>query len=196
MSWIEIIADRKIREAQDEGAFENLPGKGQPLKLEFDPRIPPEQRAAFRLMKEGDLLPDWIQIDKEIRVRQEKWTERVEAFARSRTEALEKYGDRRRHRAQDELDRYRDAFLLRAAEELREQNRMIDRLNLIVPSPSRQRLRLDLAQLMDELEARFPRFTPLSPGGEPAWRTAIREERPPTVLKNRMPAKRRKDPFG
>src|SRR5258708_20773892 len=73
MSWIEIIADRKIRDAQEEGAFDDLPGKGKPLKLEFDPRIPPEQRAAYRLMKEAQLLPDWIQLDKEVRQREEQW---------------------------------------------------------------------------------------------------------------------------
>src|SRR5438105_12648242 len=71
MSWIEIIADRKIREAQEEGAFDNLPGKGKPLKLDFDPNVPPELRAAYRLMKEAQILPDWIQLDKEVRVFQE-----------------------------------------------------------------------------------------------------------------------------
>ena len=84
MSWIEIIADRKIRDAQEEGAFDDLPGKGKPLKLEFDPRIPPEQRAAYRLMKEAQLLPDWIQLDKEVRQREEQWRTRVEEFARGR----------------------------------------------------------------------------------------------------------------
>src|SRR4028119_1285319 len=83
MSWIEIIADRKIRDAQDEGHFDNLPGKGQPLHLEFDPRVPPEQRAAYRLMKDAQLLPDWIQLDKEIRQRGERWTARVDEFART-----------------------------------------------------------------------------------------------------------------
>jgi len=88
MSWIEIIADRKIRDAQEEGAFDDLPGKGKPLKLEFDPRIPPELRAAYRLMKEAQLLPDWIQLDKEVRQREENpnatafWRRAIDEYTR------------------------------------------------------------------------------------------------------------------
>jgi len=78
MSWIEIIADRKIRDAQEEGAFDNLPGKGKPLKLDFDPNVPPEMRAAYRLMKEAQILPDWIQLDKEVRTFQQQLQERLE----------------------------------------------------------------------------------------------------------------------
>src|SRR5690349_3476483 len=137
MSWIEIIADRKIRDAQDEGAFDNLPGKGKPLKLEFDPRVPPEQRAAYRLMKEAQLLPDWIQLDKEIRHRQEQWDARLEAFARTHAADLRRAPVNHRRDCYEALDRRRDLFLVEAMEGLRQLNHAIDRFNLITPTPSR-----------------------------------------------------------
>src|SRR5687768_2081909 len=117
MSWIEIIADRKIRDAQEEGAFDDLPGKGKPLSLDFDPRVPPEQRAAYRLMKEARILPDWIQLDKEIRQAQHAWETRLERFSIRRAEAVE-----HAVRAAEEprFDHERDRFLLEAAVGLRE----------------------------------------------------------------------------
>ena len=76
MSWFELIADRKIRDAMEEGRFDDLPGKGKPLNLDVDLSVPPEQRMAMRLMREANLLPDWIQLDKEIRQRQERIRQR------------------------------------------------------------------------------------------------------------------------
>ena len=194
MSWIEIIADRKIRDAQEEGHFDNLPGKGQPLHLEFDPRVPPEQRAAYRLMKDAQLLPDWIQLDKEIRQRQERWRARVEEFARTREEELQTRGSARS--GTEALDRRRDRFLRQTAEELRDLNRMIDRLNLIVPATTKQRIRLNLAERMEELEARFPRGTPYPSGQAAPWAPLVEEDRPPTRLSNRMPLRRKRGSIG
>jgi len=194
MSWFELIADRKIRDAIDEGAFDNLPGKGKPLQLDADARVPAELRAAYRLMKEAKILPDWIQLAKEIRQREENWAARVESFARGRQTELEE-----RSRARDRegrLDRARDRFLYAAAEEFRERNRMIDRLNLIVPTPAQQQLRLNLQEEMAGLEARFPRFQPHPAGAPLPWAALLEEHRPPTQLANRMPRKIRRDSIG
>lgn len=196
MSWIEIIADRKIRDAQDEGKFDDLPGRGQPLHLEFDPRVPPEQRAAYRLMKDAQLLPDWIQLDKEIRQRHERWTARLDEFARSFAQEAERQGEKNARTRPEMLDRRRDYFLREAAEGLRDLNRMIDRLNLIVPTATKQRVRLNLAEWMRELEERFPRRTPYPPGEGTPWAQLVEEDRPPTRLSNRMPLGRKRGSIG
>ena len=47
----ENIAERKIREAMAEGAFDNLEGKGRPLNLEEDPFEDPSLRMAHRLLR-------------------------------------------------------------------------------------------------------------------------------------------------
>ena len=45
------IAERKIQEAIEEGAFDDLPGKGQPIDLDDDPMTPPHLRLSNRVLK-------------------------------------------------------------------------------------------------------------------------------------------------
>jgi hypothetical protein len=63
----EKIIESKIKKAQDEGAFENLPGSGQPLHLEDDRHIPEDLRMAHKVLKNADCLPPEVQLRKEIR---------------------------------------------------------------------------------------------------------------------------------
>jgi hypothetical protein len=192
MSWFEIISERKIREAQEEGVFDNLPGRGKPLNLDVDLRVPPELRTVYRLMREANVLPDWIALDKEVRQRQERWQAGAETFARSFATAHAELGPKPARAACERLDGRREAFLDQAAKELRELNRMIDRLNLIVPTPAQQRLRLDLRERMEALETTLPRLLARRDAAAPAWERYLEEPRPPTTLANRMPLRRRK----
>lgn len=63
---IELIADRKIEEAMQEGKFDDLPGKGKPLPLDEEWFAPPELRPAIRLLKSAGVLPDWLERAREI----------------------------------------------------------------------------------------------------------------------------------
>jgi DnaJ homolog subfamily C member 28 len=165
MSWIEIIADRKIREAQEEGLFDDLEGRGQPLRLEIDPRVPPELRAAYRLMKDARVLPDWIELEGQIRVREEHWEARLAAFS-------ERHAKLSQSNAEMD-DGPRDRFLTQYAHGLREINLLIDRYNLMTPAVSRQRVRINVREALEELEGRFPRLRPLAPGVTPEWESAV-----------------------
>jgi hypothetical protein len=60
------IVENRIRQAQKEGQFDNLPGKGKPLKLDDDSRIAPQLRASYRILKNAGLLPPEMQLRKEI----------------------------------------------------------------------------------------------------------------------------------
>ena len=60
------IAERKIREGMEEGAFDHLEGAGKPLNLEEDPFEPPSLRMAHRILKNNGLSPAWILEAKEI----------------------------------------------------------------------------------------------------------------------------------
>ena len=60
------VAERKIQEAIDEGKFDNLPGKGKPIIFDDDPMTPPHLRMANRILKNANVLPEWIQIQKEL----------------------------------------------------------------------------------------------------------------------------------
>jgi hypothetical protein len=55
------IIDEIIRNAQSKGEFSNLPGQGKPLKLDDDPNTPAHLRMAYKILKENDLAPEWIE---------------------------------------------------------------------------------------------------------------------------------------
>lgn len=50
-------AERHIRDAQQQGEFDNLPGSGEPLRLDDDAHVPAELRAGYRLLKNAGCLP-------------------------------------------------------------------------------------------------------------------------------------------
>ena len=60
------IADRKILEAMEEGAFDQLEGTGEPLDLRENPFEDPSMRMAHRILKNNGLAPAWIEESKEI----------------------------------------------------------------------------------------------------------------------------------
>lgn len=60
------IAERKIREAMEEGVFEHLDGTGKPLDLEENPFEDPSLRMAHRLLRNNGFAPAWIEEGKEI----------------------------------------------------------------------------------------------------------------------------------
>jgi len=62
----ENIAERKIREAMAEGAFDNLKGKGQPLDLEENPYEDPSLRMAHRLLRNNGFAPAWVEEAKDL----------------------------------------------------------------------------------------------------------------------------------
>ena len=66
MNWIDIVAERKIQEALDDGQFDNLPGKGKPIRFEDDLSVPAHQRVAAKILRNARALPEWIQTEKDI----------------------------------------------------------------------------------------------------------------------------------
>jgi hypothetical protein len=65
------IADERIREAMEQGEFDDLPGKGKPLALEDDSHIPADIRMSFKILKNADCLPPELELRKEIRTTEE-----------------------------------------------------------------------------------------------------------------------------
>ena|SRR3984893_7059694 len=62
----ENIAERKIREAMVEGAFDNLTGKGRPLNLEENPYEDPSLRMAHRLLRNNGFAPACMEEAKDL----------------------------------------------------------------------------------------------------------------------------------
>jgi hypothetical protein len=67
MNAFDSLAEQRIREAQEKGEFDELPGAGAPLNLEDDPLVPEELRAAYRLLKNAGYLPPELEAHGEIR---------------------------------------------------------------------------------------------------------------------------------
>jgi hypothetical protein len=60
------IAERRILEAIREGAFDDLPGAGQPLELEDDSNVPEDLRVAYKILKNAGYVPKEVALRKEI----------------------------------------------------------------------------------------------------------------------------------
>jgi hypothetical protein len=63
----EQIVEERIRQAQKTGAFDNLPGAGEPIDFSADGNVPEDLRLAYKILKNADCLPPEIEIKKEIR---------------------------------------------------------------------------------------------------------------------------------
>jgi hypothetical protein len=61
------LAEERIKEAMDDGAFDGLEGQGRPLELEDDSMVPEELRTAYRMLKNSGHLPPELAPSQEIR---------------------------------------------------------------------------------------------------------------------------------
>ncbi len=66
LNAIQIIAERKINEAMQNGGLEIDAWKGRPLPKEDTSMIPPELRMAFKVLKNAGYLPPEIEARKEM----------------------------------------------------------------------------------------------------------------------------------
>jgi hypothetical protein len=63
---IEKLAEARIRDAMARGDFDNLAGRGQPLRLEDLSKVPEDLRAGYILLKNAGVLPEEMQLRKEM----------------------------------------------------------------------------------------------------------------------------------
>lgn len=156
MNEPETWLDKIIREAEERGEFDDLPGEGQPLDLSANPFEDPAWRLANHLLENAGFTPDWIELDREIR---EGLDEARRALARSRdwrAEQMAALGDRRDPEAQRQRNLIADEWgraTRRFVEAVGAINKQIARLNLKVPLPRLQRAKLDAARERQSLGA-------------------------------------------
>jgi DnaJ family protein C protein 28 len=138
--------EEHIRQAMQEGKFDDLPGKGKPLELDENPYADPEWQLAFRILKEAGFTLPWIESLKEIETDVESaraalrqawsWRQQAEA-ANQPPDFIHLEWERAFHAFQDRL-----AAL----------NKRIRDVNLEVPNPRFQRPLLDLARELSRME--------------------------------------------
>lgn len=81
----EKIIESRIKKAQDNGVFEDLPGRGKPLKLEDDRHIPEDLRLAYKVLKNADCLPPEVQLRKDIQATEDLLAGMTDTRKRYRT---------------------------------------------------------------------------------------------------------------
>jgi hypothetical protein len=133
------VTERLIREAHEEGRFDDLPGHGRRLDLDDDPREG-EMGLAFHILRTNDAVPPWIGADLEAR-------RCADALERVLGDAV-RAGDRG---ALTPLGRSR--FRTRLARAIDDHDRAVEALNASAPSLTLHRRRCDRAALEQRLDA-------------------------------------------
>jgi hypothetical protein len=98
--WKSII-DEALKDAQNAGQFDKLPGAGRPLKLDdTNPYESDDMRMANKMLKDNDLVPDWIAEGRALEHDHDKLMARIQKQAQhgrvpaSLEEAVSKYNKR------------------------------------------------------------------------------------------------------
>jgi hypothetical protein len=134
-TW-ESLVERQLREAMEEGKFDDLPHQGRPLPTDDD-AYAGDWALAFRMLRNAGAAPPWIEADKEVRRllgQRDALLARVAASPTPRAVAGRS-----------------DRAALEAL--VRQVNAAIARLNAEAPTDRQHRRPLDLAAELDRLDA-------------------------------------------
>ncbi|HVO87779.1 MAG TPA: DnaJ family domain-containing protein [Casimicrobiaceae bacterium] len=117
MRFLESLAEERILSALRAGEFDDLPGAGKPLKLDDEPLVPEEVRAAYRVLKNAGLVPpevtalsDLAQIRREIELADDDQARRRACLRLAVLEAKLESTGRRLPRQSPYYDRIVDRF--------------------------------------------------------------------------------------
>ncbi|MGE5391441.1 MAG: DnaJ family domain-containing protein [Deltaproteobacteria bacterium] len=80
MSSTEDLVEQQILKAQEKGGFDNLDGAGKPVEFEENPYEPPELRMVYKILKDNDFAPYWVELGKEIDHQWKRFWDDVEYF--------------------------------------------------------------------------------------------------------------------
>lgn len=130
-TW-DALVERLIREATEEGAFDDLPYRGQRLPVDDD-MAAGDRALAFRMLRNAGMAPPWIEADKDVRA----ILERIEATLSGAQAA----GPLAQVRLRRELTRL-----------VREANVAIERLNAEAPTDRQHRRPIDLAAILARID--------------------------------------------
>jgi len=148
MSSTRDLVEEQIRKAQQRGDFDNLAGAGKPLDLEENPFEPVEMRMAFKILKENDFAPYWIELGKEIDVAMEKLQQEIQYFKRY-TELF--WTDQHDDRALQRYQHKKELFYLEREADLVKIDKKILDFNLHCPTFRQGRRNLVIAKEMEKI---------------------------------------------
>ena len=147
MNRWESLIDQKIREAMEQGEFDNLSGKGAPLDLSENPFEDPDWRTAHRLLRNAGIAPAWIEERKDIEVEIEAARNQLR---RVRTVLQNALGTKNETEARSRWEKALALFRQQVAQ----LNRRIVAWNLKVPAAGFQRKRIDAQREIEQVSIR------------------------------------------
>jgi len=148
------LTEERIAQARERGDFDNLPGAGQPLRI--DENIYAGDKAlAYHLLKQNNAAPPELERRNEIDYLLAN-AERELVALRHRRDTLLARGRRAYASDRRAYNLVRDKAARRYAEELREINSNILSLNIIAPAALSRPL-LNIEQRIAAFEDEFPR---------------------------------------
>ncbi len=126
-----------IRKAMEEGKFDDLPGKGKPIRWDENPFVGEDWQMAYRMLHEAGFALPWMETRKEIESQLEAARQSLQRAWDWRQSALA--GGERHEYVESEWQRALGVF----REQIAEINHRIFDYNLEVPLPRFQRLTVD-----------------------------------------------------
>lgn len=150
MKHWESLIDQKIREAMEQGEFDDLPGKGKPIDTSENPFEDPELRTAHRMLRNAGFAPSWIEERKDLEAefeRKRQQLSRVFAVLQNAVGTDNEQGARVRW--EKALSLFRT--------QVGELNRRIKAWNQTVPAAAFQRVLIDIEKEIRQVErAEYP----------------------------------------
>ncbi len=156
----EHLVEKLIKDARNQGKFNNLANEGKPIQLEEEnPYLDEDWRVAYKILKNAGAAPAWVELEKEVeaeiaRVRQERevhrrWLKRklgeisagpVKYFARDLRQ----------------LDSYHKSYLNQYARKLEALNGKIETFNYHCPVQSILKIKFQVERVVEEFDQSCP----------------------------------------
>ena len=92
----ETLVDRMVKDAIGNGDISHLPGAGKPLDLAADEHTPSDKRVVYKILKDHNLVPDWMatgqaldeladKLTKQIQIRASRYNREIQEVRRKGT---------------------------------------------------------------------------------------------------------------
>lgn len=103
--WARIV-DHLLGEVIGDGDISALPGAGKRLTLPDDSHTPPDQRAAFKIMQDNEVAPEWMALAKSLEQSEAQIRAEIEAKAKQLDASFEDRKSFSTGRGATKLSRY------------------------------------------------------------------------------------------
>ncbi|MBO8159951.1 DUF1992 domain-containing protein [Thermosyntropha sp.] len=131
MSSVEDLVELQIEKAMKRGEFDNLKGAGKPIDFYENPYEPPELRMMFKILKNNNFAPYWVELGKEIDADMEKLKREIEYFKKY---VRMFFGEKRSLKAYKNFERKKAHFYYESRLTLERISQKINDYNLHCPT--------------------------------------------------------------